>query len=82
MLSVDPTLPSTYVLRLRYVNFISASTIICDLTVHSITPNQEWRHLKDIQLADPDCDKPGRIDNLLGIETFLAVWTPQLTCTL
>ena len=41
--------------------------------MHPIVPSQEWRHLKDIQLADPDYNTPGRSDIFLGVETFVEI---------
>ena len=37
------------------------------------TPDQDWKHLQNIQLADPDYAKPGKIDILLGVETLAEV---------
>jgi len=41
--------------------------------MHPITPKQNWSHLDGLQLADPDYDKPGGIDILLGVSTFIEV---------
>ena len=53
------------------VNAIIVPQVTCDLPVLPITPNQDWKHLENIQLADPDYAKPGKVDILLGVETFV-----------
>ena len=53
------------------VNAIIVLQVTCDLPVLPITPNQDWKHLENIQLADPDYAKPGKVDILLGVETFV-----------
>lgn len=44
-----------------------------DLPMHPVTPDQNWKHLEGLQLADPDYHKPGTIDLLLGVCIFLEV---------
>ena len=44
-----------------------------DLPLHSIHFDQSWSYLSDLQLADPGFGQPGRIDLLLGVETFAEV---------
>ena len=44
-----------------------------DLPVHPVTPERNWSHLEGLQLADPDYNKPGNIDLLLGVSTFVEV---------
>lgn len=46
--------------------------ITCDLPLHSVPFNLEWKHLVDIPLADPDFGCPGRVD-LLGVDIFMEV---------
>ena len=33
----------------------------------------KWKHLSDIQLADPDFGSPSKIDLLLGVDIFITV---------
>ena len=35
--------------------------------------HQNWKHLEGLTLADPEYNKPGAIDVLLGVETFFEV---------
>ena len=55
------------------VNAIIVPQVTCDLPVLPITSKRDWTHLENPTLADPDYDKPGRVDLLLGAETFVAV---------
>lgn len=55
------------------VNAFIVPQITGDLPMHPITPKQSWSHLDGLQLTDPDYDKPGGIDMLLGVSTFIAV---------
>ena len=45
----------------------------CELPTHPVPLNREWKHVKGLQLADPDFGKPRKIDLLLGVETFVDV---------
>ena len=38
-----------------------------------ISPIQDWKHLEGLTLADPEYDKPGGIDILLGVGIFIEV---------
>lgn len=38
-----------------------------------ISPDQNWKHLEGLTLADPDYAKPGKIDILLGVGIFVEV---------
>ena len=38
-----------------------------------ISPTRNWKHMEGLVLADPEYNKPGRIDILLGVETFVEV---------
>ena len=49
------------------------SCVTCDLPLHPMPSNTDWEHLSDLELADPTFGTPGRIDLLLGIETFVEV---------
>ena len=58
---------------------ISVSAIIiprvtCDLPLHPVPFDMNWKHLSDIQLADPMFGHPGQIDILLGVDIFVQVW--------
>ena len=55
------------------VTALTVSRVTCNLPLHSVPSNTEWDHLSGIELADPDFGVPGRIDLLLGIETFVDV---------
>lgn len=44
-----------------------------DLPVYPITPEQSWKHLVGLTLADPEYNRPGRIDILLGVGVFVEV---------
>ena len=47
--------------------------VTCALPLKPVTFDLSWKHLSDIQLADPDFGLPGRVDLLLGVEVFAAV---------
>ena len=47
--------------------------VTCELPMHSVSFKPEWNHLKDLQLADPDFGRPGRIDLLLGVDVFVDI---------
>ncbi len=55
------------------VNAIVVPQVTCNLPVHPVTLNRDWKHLNGLRLADPEFGKPGRVDVLLGIETFVEV---------
>ena len=44
-----------------------------DLPVYTLPHIQSWKHLDGLTLADPDYNKTGRIDVLLGIGVFVHV---------
>ena len=44
--------------------------IITDLLVSPVSFNKNWKHLKGLNLADPDYEIPGYIDILLGVDIF------------
>ena len=44
-----------------------------DLPVSPVSVKGSWRHLQDIQLADPHFGKTGRIDLLLGIDVYAEI---------
>ena len=41
-----------------------------DLPTQPIAYDECWKHLTGLQLADPNFEKPGHIDILLGADTF------------
>ena len=47
--------------------------VTCDLPLHPVPFDMEWKHLTDLQLADPTFGRPGRIDILLGVDVFVQV---------
>jgi hypothetical protein len=51
--------------------------VTCDLPAHPVTTKHNWKRLK---LADPEYNKPGRIDILLGVEVFLKVLRQARWC--
>jgi len=44
-----------------------------ELPSHLVPLNHEWEHIKGLQLADPEFGKPGKMDILLGVETFVDI---------
>ena len=55
------------------VSVIVVPRVTCDLPVHPVPFNYKWEHIKGLRLADPEFGKPGRVDILLGIETFVDI---------
>ena len=55
------------------ITAIVVPRVTCDLPLKTVTFDLSWKHLSDIQLADPDFGLPGRVDLLLGVEVFAAV---------
>lgn len=55
------------------VKAVIVSRVTCDLPLHPTPFNPKWKHLSGLKLADPDFGQPGRIDLLLGVETFVDV---------
>ena len=47
--------------------------VTCDLSVNPVPCDSSWKHIKGIQLADPEFGKPGRVDILLGVDVFVNV---------
>ena len=44
-----------------------------NLPLKSMELDAKWKHLADIQLADPDFGSPSKIDLLLGVDIFVTV---------
>ena len=55
------------------VSAIVVPRITCDLPLHPVPFDVNWKHLSDIQLADPTFGHPGGIDILLGVDIFVQV---------
>lgn len=59
--------------RRHNVNAFIIPQITGDLPICPITPEQNWKHLEGLTLADPKYNRPGRIDLLLGVGVFVEV---------
>ena len=55
------------------VSAVIVPRVTCDLPTHPVPLNHEWEHVKDLRLANPEFGKPGKIDILLGLETFIDI---------
>ena len=55
------------------VNAFIVPQITGNLPMYPSPPTQNWKHLDGLTLADPDYNKTGRIDILLGIGVFVDV---------
>ena len=57
------------------VTAVVVPRVTCDLPLHPhpILLDRKWKHLSDIQLADPTFGCPGRIDRLVGVDVFVEV---------
>lgn len=57
---------------------LSAYTLplICGKMPSTRIDKSSWSHLQNLQLADPNCHKPGPIDILLGAEIFASLLLP------
>ena len=44
--------------------------VTCDLPLHPVSFDLQWRHLEGIPLADPNFGLPGRVDILLGVDAI------------
>ena len=53
------------------VNAFIVPQVTCELPAHPVSAKRNWKHLEGLRLADPEYNKPGRIDVLLGVEVFL-----------
>ena len=54
-------------------NAVVVPRVTCELPTKHVPLNQEWEHVKGLILADPDFGKPGKVDLLLGVETFVDI---------
>ena len=64
---VSPIWPSE---RIFDVEAVVLPKVTCDLPVHPMHLDGNWKHLEGLQLADPDFGTPVRVDVLLGIDIF------------
>ena len=69
-LDISPTHDTTRKLGLSAV---IVPKVMCDLPLHPIQGDIQWKHLNGLHLADPHFSRPGKIDLLLGIEIFTEV---------
>jgi len=52
---------------------VIVTRVTCELPSHPVPLNCEWEHVKGLQLADSEFSKPGKIDILLSVETFVDI---------
>ena len=55
------------------VNAVVVPHVTSELPTKHVPLNQEWEHVKGLKLANPDFGKPGKVDLLLGVETFVDI---------
>ena len=55
------------------VTAIVVQRVTCDLPLYPVPFDVKWKHLTDLQFADPMFGHPGRIDVLLGVDVFTQV---------
>lgn len=55
------------------VSVVVVPRVTCNLPIHPVPLDHEWEHVKGLRLADPEFGKPGKIDLLLGVETFVDI---------
>ncbi|XP_049866257.1 uncharacterized protein LOC126366956 [Pectinophora gossypiella] len=60
---------------LLHVDALTLPTI-CGKMPTTRIDKSSWHHLQGLQLADPECHKPGPIDLLLGAEVFASLLLP------
>ena len=53
------------------VSAVVVPRVTCDLPQQPVPFDSSWKHVEDLQLADPDFGRPGRIDILLGVDIFI-----------
>ena len=59
---------------MRYnVNAFIVPQITGNQPVCAVSLNQNWKHIEGLVLADPEYNKPGKIDVLLGVDVFIEV---------
>ena len=55
------------------VTAVIVPRVTSNLPLKSMQLDTKWKHLSDIQFADPDFGSPGKIDLLLGVDIFISV---------
>ena len=55
------------------VTAVIVPRVTYNLPLKSVELDTKWKHLSDIQLADPEFGSPSKIDLLLGVDIFIAV---------
>ena len=55
------------------VTAVIVPRITYNLPLKSMELDAKWKHLSNIQLADPGFGSPGKIDLLLGVDIFIAI---------
>ena len=55
------------------VSAVAVPRVAGDLPSQPVHWNASWAHLSDLQLADPDFGRPGKVDILLGIDVYANV---------
>ena len=50
------------------VTALTIQKITSELLLHPVIHHQHWKHIRGLQLVDPQFNQPGRIDILLGID--------------
>ena len=55
------------------VTAVIVPCVTSNLPLKSMQLDAKWKHLSDIQLADPDFGSPSKIDLLLGVDIFITV---------
>ena len=53
------------------VSAVVVPRVTCDLPQQPVPFDSSWKHVEDLQLADPDFGRPGRIDILLEVDIFI-----------
>ena len=54
--------------KMLKVEAVVVPKVTNDLPLHPISPQPDWQHLSDLQMADPNFGTPGKIDILLGVD--------------
>ena len=54
--------------------------VLADLPLQPIKEATDWDFVKDLILADPNFSMPGRIDHILGADTWKDIKFPQIRC--
>ena len=55
------------------VSAIIIPRVTCDLPSYPVSLHHGLEHIKGLRLADPEFGQPGKIDVLLGVETFVDI---------